>query len=314
MITTQILQLIGKQHGAIARAQLVDRFGLSSSSIHRACIDGRLIVAAPGVYRLASAHDTLRFRCSAATLFGRGIGFVSGRTAGDLRGLRKMNLGRIHYTVPAGFGRTPPRWMDLNFTTWYDAIRDRETTTDGLVVARPLRMLFGMAADFNQFRFDRAADDAWHLKLLTPIEAWRYLQGNRCRGKDGVARFEAWLEKSLEQRAASQSYLERDLIAAVEQIGLPVPTRQHRLTLRNGETIHLDAAWPEMKFGIEPGSTWFHLMDGGQRRDYQRDLACGELGWHILRLDQDILADMDAAARRIRIVYKQRQQDLSIAS
>ena len=47
------------------------------------------------------------------------------------------------------------------------------TCDDGLRLASPLRTLFTLAIDFNAYRFDRAAEDLWHLRLVTPDEAAR---------------------------------------------------------------------------------------------------------------------------------------------
>ncbi len=94
----------------------------------------------------------------------------------------------IHVTVPTATNRSMPSWVDG--TTVVDG-----TTTpierpgpDGLIVATPLRMLFSLAAAFNQYRFERAAEDAWHLRPdHTRRCSWHYLEAHRCRGKDGVA-------------------------------------------------------------------------------------------------------------------------------
>ena len=69
-------------------------------------------------------------------------------------------------------------------------------TDSALLVATPMRMLFGLADAFNQFRFERAAEDAWHRGLITPSEAAEYLERHRCRGKDGVSTIERWLERT----------------------------------------------------------------------------------------------------------------------
>ena len=47
---------------------------------------------------------------------------------------------------------------------------------NGIRVASPLRMLFGLASQFNDHRFARAAEDAWLKRLVTPDDARTYLE------------------------------------------------------------------------------------------------------------------------------------------
>jgi hypothetical protein len=172
-------------------------------------------------------------------------------------------------------------------------------------------MLFGLAADFGQFRFERAAEDAWHLGLVTPAAAADYLERHRCRGKDGVATMDAWLERVLGRSRPAQSDLELDLLDALGHVGLPEPVRQHPLRLPTGDTIHLDIAWPALRLAVEPGASWWHGGDLGQRRDHARDRACGELGWHVVRFDETLRANPLAAARQVLTIYVQRRRDLT---
>jgi hypothetical protein len=305
--TRRLFQITDQQNGTVSRRQLLELVGVSSSTVLRMTKDGRLRQVASGVYRVGGAPDSFEARCAAATLFGDGVGFVSGSSAGRLYGLRRMSADVVDFTVPDGFRTAPPQWMKLRTTNWYDGDEHRRSLDGGIMVAAPLRMLFGLARQFNQRRFDKAADDAWQLGLITPQQTLAFLQANRASGKNGVIRLERWLERALVQSAPSESYLERDLIAELERIGIPAPVRQFPLVLRTGERIRLDAAWPALRFAVEPGHSWFHRFDGGQERDHRRDAACGELGWQILRLDEKMLLDVPATARTVARVYHQRR-------
>ncbi len=173
-----------------------------------------------------------------------------------------------------------------------------------------MRTLFGLAAEFNQFRFERAAEDAWHLGLFTPGEFAEYLELHRCRGKDGVATIERWLERCNAVSRPAQSGLELDAIEALDRIGLPRPERQYPLLLAGGEIIHLDIAWPAIRFAVEPGASWWHGGDLGQRRDQDRDRECGEVGWLISRFDESMRNDLLGAARQIARIHARRTHDL----
>ncbi len=261
-----------------------------------------LVDVATTVVRLASSPETFRQRCMTLQLQGESAGFIGGFTAARILGLRAMPDSPVDYTAPRSFRRTLPAWADLHITRWFDTT-DRQVLPDGLLIATPMRMLWGLAAGFNQFRFERAAEDAWNLGLIDPPGAAEYLEAHRCRGKDGVMRLETWLDRALGRSRATQSNLERRLIEALEAAGLPSPERQYPLTLANGEVIHLDIAWPDVKLAVEPGDAWFHSGSLAVRRDQARDRACVELGWNVIRFDESIRSDLASAARQIRRIF-----------
>jgi very-short-patch-repair endonuclease len=306
VIDGDVLDLFARQYGVASLRQLDDH-GLSRSAVHRARRRGVFVDVATGLVRVRSTPLTLHGRAMAVQLRAGQSALLSGWTAGWLVGLRSMPTRSIHVTVPTTFRRVMPDWADVHRSGWYDV---ESYDHHGFRLASPMRMLFGLAAAFNQHRFERAAEDAWHLGLITPAEAARYLELHRCRGKDGVARIERWLEGSGSRTRPSQSNLERVLLEAIERTTLPPPERQYPLTLPSGATIHLDIAWPDIKFAVEPGASWFHGGDLGQRSDQARDRECGELGWLVLRFDEAMRNDPTGAAQQVERVYRRRARDL----
>jgi len=309
MLDDDLLSLASDQHGVVALRQLV-AMGRTRSAISRVRGRGQLVDVASGVVRIASSPQTFRQRCMTLQLQADAAGFIGGTTAARILGLRAMPDAPINYTAPRSFRRTLPAWADLHITRWYDAPTDRQLLGNGLLVATPMRMLWGLAATFNQFRFDRAAEDAWNLGLVDPPTAADYLEEHRCRGKDGVLRLETWLERSLVRSRPTQSNLERRLIEALERTGLPTPERQYPLILANGEKVHLDIAWPDVLLAVEPGDGAFHTGALAVRRDQARDRACLELGWHVVRFDESIRADFASAARQVARIHRTRRPQL----
>jgi very-short-patch-repair endonuclease len=86
--------------------------------------------------------------------------------------------------------------------------------------------------------------------------------------------------------------------------------RQHPLVLSSGETIHLDISWPAIRLAVEPGASSSHGGNHGQRRDQTRDRACGEMGWHVVRLDERLRDDLAGVARQIRRIHHRRTHDV----
>jgi hypothetical protein len=305
----QILHVAARQYGVFTMAQALSSCAVSRQTIGRARRRGVLVEVLPGVLRVASSPETFDMRCMAMQLRFEGEGYLGGRTAARRWGLRKMPASPIEFTVGGQQRRSGAAWAVMRRSDWFDLELD-STIADGLRVATPLRMLWGLAACCNQFRFERAAEDAWHLGLVTPWEAAEYLGANRCRGKNGVATMERWLERALAQGRPAQSELERTVLSALAEVGLPEPVRQYPLHLVSGEVIHLDIAWPAIRLAVEPGARWWHGGDLAQARDHARDRACQEVGWDVARFDESVRDSPLRAARQIERIYRRRERDL----
>ena len=306
MITSvTALDVLGRQFWVADVGQLVAA-GLSPRTIARARRAGVLVAVLPGVVRLAGAPETFRSQAMALQLHAGEPSFLSGPTAGRLLGLRGMPRNPIQITVPESRRMVLPPWARQVRTSWIDPELDIVERPDGLRVAAPLRMLFGLAGQFSQRFLERAAEDAWHRGLVRPDDAAVYLAAVRRSGRGGVARFEAWLERVEASRRPSQSGFELDVLDAIREAGLPEPARQHELALPTGEIVHLDLAWPEIRLGVEPGHSWWHGGDLGQRRDQARDRACDAVGWRIVRFDEQDQRDLPAVGRELAAIYRAR--------
>lgn len=309
MNRADVMTLFTNQHSVASIAQLA-ALDVTKWAIARACNAGALERVHRGVYRLGGATLDFEGTALALQLLTGPRAFLSGPTAGVLHGLRGMPRQAIEVTVKELRQVTLPPPHRLVRTSWIDEERDVESRADGIRVATPLRMLFGLARRFNQPRFERAAEDVWHKGLVTPDQAADYLAEIRRSGRGGVARMELWLEHVSFRRRPAQSGLELDFVEMIEQVGLPTPQRQHPLTLLSGETIHLDLAWPDVRLAVEPGHSWWHGGDIHQRADQARDRACALLGWHVHRYDEQATRDRRATARELLALYTRRAADL----
>ncbi len=77
--------------------------------------------------------------------------------------------------------------------------------------------------------------------------------------------------------------------------------------------IHVDLAWPAARLGVEPGHSWWHGGDLGQRADQARDRACDEIGWRIVRHDESVRDELAAFGLQLRIIYDERMRSLRTA-
>jgi hypothetical protein len=302
----EVLTFLAAHHWVASGEQLRE-LRVTKSALEHARRRGEVLSPVPGVVTVPGVQLTLEGRSLLAQLSAGAEAFVSGPTAGALYGLRSMPTSVVEVTVKRRHVVLPPN-SRLRYTHWLDEERDVIQREDGIRLASPLRMLFGLAGQFNQHRFERAAEDLWHKGLATPEQAWEYLEEIRRSGRAGVKRMSDWLETASLRGRPAQSGLELDLLAVVERAGLPEPERQHPLRLPSGETIHLDIAWPAIRLAVEPGHSWWHGGDLGQRRDQARDRACSAVGWLVLRYDERAAHRAAATAAELQAVYRARSQ------
>ena len=203
-----VLALFSSQYW-VASIQQLDALDVSDSTVKRARRDGTIETVVPGIVQVAGTPRSFHAKAMILQLHAGETSFISGVSAAALHGLRAMPRTLVEVTATESHQFTMPPWGRLVRSSWVDWERDVVTRPDGIRVASPLRMLFRLAKVFNEHRFDRAAEDCWHLGLLTPAVADEYLAAVRRQGRTGVARFERWLLRtrrgSGRARAASSS-------------------------------------------------------------------------------------------------------------
>jgi hypothetical protein len=302
----RVLTAFARQYGVASRVQLL-ALGVSRWTLARWCRQAAIEPVLSDVFVLAGTAMFFESRCMAVQCHFGDRAYLSGTTAAALLGARSMPRSRVVATVkPTAHVGNVPDWVRVRRSAWRFG-DDVVTRADGLRLSAPARTLFDLASEFNDHRFSRLAEDFWHLRLATPEEASDYLQLARRSGRRGVKRLETWLDSTHGRSRPAQSGLELDAIDAIRGVGLPEPERQYAVRLLSGELVHIDVAWPDVRFGIEPGHSWWHGGDLRQRADMARDRACGEVGWDIKRFDEAMREDLGAAARQIKNLYEQRR-------
>ena len=79
--------------------------------------------------------------------------------------------------------------------------------------------------------------------------------------------------------------------------GMPPFVQQHAVALPFA-TVHLDAAIPDLRIGIELDGAAFHGSADDRERDTRRDVALAALGWVVLRFSYRRLTTEPEACRR----------------
>jgi hypothetical protein len=301
----RLSRVLRQQFGVVRREQLVES-GVSARSVRRACAAGSYVVVLPGVLHSFGHPVTFESRAMAVQLYVGSGGALSGPTAGRLYGLRSMPDERIWASTSRSSRARLPTWFVPTTSPWLLDCPGAVRQLGCWRVLAPAPMLLTLAELFNDHRFERAAEDAWHLKLLTPQSAAVFLDEQRGSGRRGVARFDRWLGHARARQRPSQSGFEVDVIDALRGAGLPEPTRQHPVMLRTGEVVHLDIAWPDVMLAVEPGHSWWHGGDIRTRADQARDRACGLVGWHVMRYDEAARADLAGLAAEVAEMHHQR--------
>jgi hypothetical protein len=120
----------------------------------------------------------------------------------------------------------------------------------------------------------------------------------------------ALLELIDDVRAGVRSYLEGLGFRAFTAAGLPPPQLQYEIPL-GYRSLHVDAAWPEVKLAVEFDGAAFHSGKDDWQRDLRRDAALAAAGWVVLRFSwTDVTERPRFCAAQVAAAYRQRRIDV----
>lgn len=102
-------------------------------------------------------------------------------------------------------------------------------------------------------------------------------------------------------RVGAWSRPETLLRLLIERAGLPEPTLNSPVLLRDGSTVYPDIAWPEYRIALEYDGRW-HDADGQRSSDSDRHERLVDAGWMVVRVRAKELFDQPSAlvARLVR--------------
>lgn len=282
----EIWALVARQHGAIARRQLIE-LGLSERRIERRIVSGRLHPVWRGVYAVGRPLLGKRGRWMAAVLAGGPDAVLSHGSAAALWGFGTERDGVIEISVPAA---RRSRLSGIRAHRRSKAALDETGVHEGIPLTTATRTLIDLGTRLQPTQLERAVNEADKLGRVAADVLQASLDAYH--GQPGVAA----LRKLLDPLAfrLSDSELEQLMRPLARTAGLPLPETK---TWVNGYEV--DFFWPELGIVAETDGLRYHRTASQQRRALERDQAHLAAGMWPLRFSHWQVKHDAAHVRRI---------------
>jgi hypothetical protein len=272
-IDRAIAELAGRQHGVVARRQLL-AVGISAGAIETRLARDRLHRVHAGVYALSPAELDTKAQWMAAVLAGGVSAALSHWSAASLWRMRPGVGPRSHVT-------TPCRRRNNDKITFHECrLEDDEVTTEqDIPCTTPARTLLDLAP-----------------LLPSPVLA-RMIEAAPSRGAPLAELLERYPRRAgrAKLRAAherptpmTRSDFEALVLGRIETAGLPTPEVNAVI-----EGHEVDLVWPEHRVIAELDTYVTHGSRTAFELDRQRDRRLAIAGWTVVRLtDESGLGDL----------------------
>jgi very-short-patch-repair endonuclease len=252
--------LAGRQHGVIARQQLLE-LGFNAREIEHRVARGRLHLVMRGVYAVGWPYMTRkRWWMTSVLACGEGA-LLSHHSASALWEIGPEQQGVTDVSVRR---RTRLRRPGIHVRSRYALDQRDITRRDGIPVTGIVQTLVDIAAELRPRAVERAVNEADKRDLVNP-EVLR-VELERYEGEPGVRPLRAILDARTFR--LSDSDLEIAFRPITERAGLPLP-----LTKQMVNGFEVDFHWPELGLVIETDGLRYHRTPSAQGRDAQRDRA-----------------------------------------
>lgn len=278
-------ELAGRQHGVVARRQLL-ALGFGARSIEHRIARGRLHLVMHGVYAVGWPGLTPKQRWMAAVLACGDEAALSHRSAAALWEIGAEQPDRIEVSVRRRCKlQRPGLWIRGRPALAADDIVSR----DGIPITAPARTLVDLATELGLRGVERAVNEADKHDLIDPETLRSAL--DRYAGEPGVRPLRSILDKRTFR--LSDSDLEILFRPIAERAGLPPP-----LTKQIVNGFEVDFFWPDLGLVVETDGLRYHRTPSTQARDAQRDRAHVVAGMTPLRFTHHEVKYEDAQVRR----------------
>jgi hypothetical protein len=282
--------------------------GLSADALSWKLRSHALEVAHPGTYLVPGAPSSWRQGIMAALLSCPGS-VAACRTAGALYGLVGCQAREVEILVTRVVLRRP-NGIIIRRTNHLD--ESDVTVVQGIPTTSPARTLLDLGAVMNVHTVRHALQDAVRKDLVSLAQLHEQLDRVGKRGRPGTAAFRAILDDDDKDPSELESPLEDALVQVIKSSGLPMPRTQFEVRDNGILIARLDAAYPELKLGIEADGYEWHSArhDWVRDRRRQNELTCRD--WTLLRFcfeDASRPAPFVAALQRL---YLSRMRQKSV--
>lgn len=253
-------ELAGRQHGIVARRQLLE-LGFSKRAIEHRIARGRLHPVMHGVYAVGWPRMTPSRRWIAAVL-GCGEGAVlSHRSGAALWEIGSERRGVVDVSVRR---RAELRRPGLKVRGRPSLSAGDVTSRDGIPVTGVVLTLVDLATELDTLGVERAVNEADKRDLIDPATLRAALE--RFSGQPGAPTLRAILdERTFRLSDSDLEVLFRSIVAGTDLS--PPLTKQ----VVNGYEV--DFYWPDLGLVVETDGLRYHRTPSAQRRDIRRDRA-----------------------------------------
>lgn len=296
------------RQGVLTTADLADT-GLSSRRRGRLRTDGTLTPVRRGITAVAAVPDTERGRMALACVATAGA--VSLNTAARFVGFRRViDDGLIHVTIPST-RRVELTGLDHVVVHHSSDLPDSDLVAypDGVRVTAPWRIVFDMAARVSDAVLESMIEQGLNEGWFTVAKLWSVAARLTGRGRPGSGRFLRVLSSRPAWRRPVDSDLELRLERALVATGLPEPSRQHPVSLRDGAVVHPDLSWPDIRLAVEVDHISWHGGRVDRQYDQRRDRQLRLVGWQVERIpDDEIRARLNEVAAEVAELHAERSR------
>jgi very-short-patch-repair endonuclease len=258
--------LCGRQHGVIARWQLLD-VGMSRDAIQHRLNLGRLHLLYRGVYAVGHKPVNRESRWMAAVLACGPRAALSHRTAAANLGLRRR-YDTLEVTVPAD--RARPGITVYTSSLPVDEVR----SVNGIPTTCLPGTLLDLASVLSPYQLERALNEAEIQRRTDPLSLPDLI--DRYPGRKGIGTIKRILDTDPH---FTRSDLEALFIDFAREQGLPAPRTNFSVL-----GYECDCAWPEQGLIVELDARATHDTRIAFEQDRERDRALQAAGWRVVRV------------------------------
>jgi predicted transcriptional regulator of viral defense system len=243
-----VVALAGRQHGVVARRQLLAE-GVGAKAIRERTASGLLVTVHRGVYALGGRPRSRSAHFMAAVLAAGDAAAISHVSAAHLHGLLPGETARTHVTTPARAGPRPGLIVH-HAEPWADGER---TAVDAIPCTSVAGTLADLATTEPARRIERAIEEA-ERRGLFDLDVVEAVMARRRAGRQG-------LQEALDRftgTTMTRSDLEEAFLALVRSAGLRQPELNVPIALGDGRFVEIDALWREARLAVELDSERHH--------------------------------------------------------